>query len=112
MSLQALSDYTIISRYSRYKKDKKRRETWSEMTDRVFEMHSKKYEEALKNEEFKEDFEFAKDYVKKKRVLGSQRALQFGGDPIFKHEAKMYNCSFGYIDRVAAFSECMYLLQL
>jgi len=110
MSLQALSDYTIISRYSRYKKDKKRRETWSEMTDRVFEMHSKKYEKYLENPELVEYFEFAKDFVKKKRVLGSQRALQFGGEPIFKHEAKMYNCSFGYIDRVSAFSECMYLL--
>jgi hypothetical protein len=30
--------------------------------------------------------------MQKKRVLGSQRALQFGGDPIFKHEARIYNC--------------------
>lgn len=110
MSLQALSDYTIISRYSSYLKGKKRRETWGEMTDRVFQMHSEKYKDALTNEEFIKEFDFAHSFVKKKRVLGSQRALQFGGDPIFKHQAKIYNCSYGYIDRVAAFSEAMYLL--
>lgn len=92
MSLQALSDYTIISRYSSYLKDKKRRETWSEMTDRVFKMHATKYTEHLENEEFKIEFDFAKEFVKKKRVLGSQRALQFGGEPIFKHNSKIYNC--------------------
>ena len=92
MSLQALSDYTITSRYSGYLKDKKRRETWGEMTERVFKMHAEKYAAALENEEFKAEFEFAKEFVKKKRVLGSQRVLQFGGEPIFKHNAKVYNC--------------------
>lgn len=110
MSLQALSDYTVISRYSSYIKEKKRRETWPEMTDRVFSMHAEKYKDFIHNEEFAEEFEFAASFVRKKRVLGSQRALQFGGEPIFKHNSKIYNCSYGYIDRVAAFSEAMYLL--
>ena len=110
MSLQALSDYTIVSRYSRYSADKKRRETWPEMIDRVFDMHKGKYAKELENKELLEEFEFAKRMVKKKRVLGSQRALQFGGDAILKHHAKMFNCSFGYIDRPEAFSEAMYLL--
>jgi hypothetical protein len=92
MSLQALSDYTIVSRYSRYNKEKKRRETWNEMIDRVFDMHATKYVDALKNEEFRQEFEFAKEMVKKKRVLGAQRILQFGGEPIFKHNAKVFNC--------------------
>jgi len=110
MSLQALSDYTIISRYSRYNSLKKRRESWPEMVDRVFDMHSKQYSEALKNPEFEKEFEFAKEMVKKKRVLGAQRILQFGGEPIFKHNSKVFNCSYGYIDRPAAFNEAMYLL--
>ena len=110
MSLQALSDYTIVSRYSRFSKEKGRRETWNEMIDRVFDMHETKYSEALKNKEFREEFDFAKEFVKKKRVLGAQRLLQFGGAPVFKHNAKTYNCSYGFIDRVAAFQECMYLL--
>ena len=110
MSLQALSDYTIFSRYGRWNKDKKRREIWSEMIDRVFDMHSKQYSKALENPEFAKEFDFAKEMVKKKRVLGAQRILQFGGEPIFKHNSKVFNCSYGYIDRAQAFNEAMYLL--
>lgn len=111
MSLKALSEYTVYSKYARYLSDKKRRETWDEMVDRVFDMHAEKYVDALtKYPEFREDFEFAKRQVKKKRVLGAQRLLQFGGAPIFKHNAKVYNCAYGYIDRPAAFNEAFYLL--
>ena len=52
----------------------------------------------------------AYDDMKKKKILGSQRALQFGGSPIFKHNARMYNCISSYIDRPRFFQECMYLL--
>ena len=111
MSLKALSDYTTYAKYARYLPEKQRRETWDEMVERVFAMHAKHYEKALsENEEFQKEFEFAKLQVKKKRVLGAQRLLQFGGDPIFKHNAKVYNCSFGYMDRPAAFQEAFYLL--
>ena len=111
MSLKALSEYTTYAKYARYLPEKQRRETWEEMVDRVFAMHARRYEKALnENEEFRSDFEFAKLQVKKKRVLGAQRLLQFGGDPIFKHNSKVYNCSFGYIDRPAAFQEAFYLL--
>ena len=110
MSLKALSDYTVYSKYAKYLPEKQRRETWDEMVDRVFSMHAIRYAEALKNEEFKKEFEFAKLQMRKKRVLGAQRILQFGGDSIFKHNAKVYNCSFTYMDRPEVFNEIMYLL--
>jgi ribonucleoside-diphosphate reductase alpha chain len=111
MSIKALSDYTIYAKYARYLKDKQRRETWEEQVERVFEMHERKFADALiKFPEFRTEFEFAKKQVIKKRVLGSQRSLQFGGKSIEKHNAKMFNCSFGYIDRAVAFQEMMYLL--
>lgn len=111
MSLKALSDYTIYSRYAHYLPEKKRRETWEEITERVFAMHARKYAKPLQeSEEFRADFEFAKDMVKKKRVLGSQRALQFGGEWIEKANAKLYNCSFTYVDRPTVFQEIEYLL--
>ena len=111
MSLQALSDYTIVSRYSRYLPKLKRRETWEEMITRVFDMHAIKYKHALDTDKhFRTEFEFAKEMVLKKRVLGAQRILQFGGDAIFKHQAKVFNCAYGYLDRIKAFSETMYLL--
>lgn len=111
MSVKALSDYTIYAKYARYNSEKKRRESWEEMVDRVFEMHNKRFKDNIAiNSELKKEIEFAKQQVKKKRVLGAQRILQFGGEPVFKHNAKVFNCSFGYLDRVAAFSEAMYLL--
>lgn len=111
MSIQALSDYTVYAKYARYLPDQRRRELWDEQVDRVFDMHERKYANALDtNPDFRKEFEFAKLQVKKKRVLGSQRSLQFGGKEIEKHNAKIYNCSYGYIDRVNAFNELMYLL--
>jgi ribonucleoside-triphosphate reductase len=108
MSIKALADYTQYARYARYDKEKKRRETWYEQVDRVFEMHERKFGEKL--ESIREEFEWAKEMVRKKRVLGSQRALQFGGDPILQKQAKMYNCTVSYVDRPRFFQECMYLL--
>ena len=52
----------------------------------------------------------AYDAVKRKEILGSQRSLQFGGKPIIKHNARLYNCISSYADRTRFFQECMYLL--
>jgi len=111
MSLKALSEYTLYAKYSHYLPEKQRRETWPEIVERVFGMHARKYANVLEsNPEFKEEFEFAKRMVRKKRVLGSQRALQFGGKWIEREEFKIYNCSSTYIDRPRSFQESMYVL--
>src|SRR5690348_3374350 len=104
MSVKALQDYTYVSKYARYNKNKKRRETWAEAVDRVKEMHLKKYPQA------KKEIEWAFKQVHAKRVLGSQRALQFGGTPIERVNARLYNCCFSYADRVRFFQEAFYLL--
>ena len=80
MSIRALQDYTYASKYARYNRSEKRRETWTEAVERVKEMHLKKYGAF----NIEEDIEWAFDLVKQRRVLGSQRALQFGGVPILK----------------------------
>ena len=88
MSIRALQDYTFYAKYAKYNSAKKRRETWVETVDRVFAMHEKKFEKVLKeNEEFRTEFYFAKEQVLKKRFLGAQRALQFGGDPILQKKS-------------------------
>lgn len=93
MSIKALSDYTYYSRYARYNKEKKRRETWDEAVTRVFDMHRQKYAKQIENHpELNDYISFAENMQKKKRVLAAQRSLQFAGDPIFKHELKMFNC--------------------
>lgn len=110
MSIKALQDYTIYAKYAKYNNELKRRETWDEQVDRVFSMHERKFQPYMENETFKQAFVKAKELVKKKRVLGSQRALQFGGPSIEAHNAKLYNCCVTYIDRPRAFQEVMYLL--
>jgi ribonucleoside-diphosphate reductase alpha chain len=89
MSLKSLMDYTFVSKYARWIPEKKRRETWNEAVDRVKQMMLEQY--ADKPEALPE-IEWAYEQMRKKKVLGSQRALQFGGSPIFKHNARMYNC--------------------
>lgn len=108
MSIKALSEYTLYSKYARFLPEKKRRETWEEQVARVMGMHHTKYGEKLL--ELEDELKELTSLVKKKALLGSQRALQFGGDPILKHEAKMYNCTATYADRMDFFKEAMYLL--
>lgn len=119
MSIKSLMNYTFVSKYARWKPDKKRRETWAEAVTRVKEMMLDKYVdldpsgqlvEFEKNLQIQEEIEWAYEQMHKKRVLGSQRALQFGGDPILKHNARIYNCITSYIDRLRFFQECMFLL--
>ena len=104
MSINELQNYTFVSKYARWIPEKKRRETWKESVDRVKEMMHEQYPDV------NGEIDWSYDMMYKKRVLGSQRALQFGGKPIFKHHARVYNCIASYIDRLRFFQECMYLL--
>lgn len=95
--------------YSRWMDVDGRYEAWDESVDRVLNMHRKKYE-GIMTPELEALIKFAGDAYKDKRVLGAQRALQFGGDQLFKHEARMYNCSVSHCNRARFFQEAMYLL--
>jgi len=105
-ALQELQNYTFVSKYARWLEDKNRRETWKEAVERVKSMMHTKYAEF----DIHEDIDWAYDMMYKKKVLGSQRALQFGGDPILKRHAKIYNCTASYCDRLRFFQECFWLL--
>jgi ribonucleoside-triphosphate reductase len=105
-AIQELQNYTFVSKYARWLEDKNRRETWKEAVDRVRNMMHSKYGELGITEEI----DWAYDMMYKKKVLGSQRALQFGGDPILKRHAKIYNCTSSYCDRLRFFQECFWLL--
>ena len=88
MSLKSLMNYSFVSKYARWIPEKKRRETWDEAVSRVKQMMLSKYSDIP---EVKDDIDWAYEMMRKKRVLGSQRALQFGGKPIFKHNPRIYN---------------------
>jgi len=106
---QMLSESKFFMGYSRWDEKTNRYETWNEAVERVMNMHRKKYAHVM-SDELEEYISFAEKAYKDKIVLGAQRALQFGGDQIFKHENRLYNCAFSYADRLRFFQEAMYLL--
>jgi len=105
-ALQELQNYTFVSKYARWLEDKNRRETWKEAVERVKNMMHTKYASFG----ISDDIDWAYEMMYKKKVLGSQRALQFGGEPILKRHAKIYNCTSSYCDRLRFFQECFWLL--
>jgi ribonucleoside-diphosphate reductase alpha chain len=105
-ALNELQNYTFVSKYARWIESENRRETWKEAVDRVKNMMHTQYAD----QNISEQIDWAYELMFKKRVLGSQRALQFGGEPILKRHAKIYNCTSSYCDRLRFFQECFWLL--
>lgn len=104
-----LSESKFFMGYSRWDENLGRYEDWNEAVERVMNMHRQKYAHVM-TPELEGYIAFAEQAYKEKAVLGSQRALQFGGEQIFKHESRLYNCSAAYVDRPRFFQEAMYLL--
>lgn len=106
-----VGEYVFLSKYSQTHDGKK--ETWQEAVNRVMDMHLKRYSGMVKPEdeaEFSKMFAHAYNLYSEQRVLGAQRALQYGGELILEKHARFYNCSSTYVDRVRVFEEIMYLL--
>lgn len=104
-----LSESKFYMDYSRWDDELGRYETWEESVERVINMHRKKYNHVM-NDQLKQAIDFVEEAYKKKAILGAQRALQFGGEQIFKNEVRLYNCAFSYTDRPEFFQHAMYLL--
>lgn len=100
-----LSDITVYTKYSKYKPELNRRETWEELVDRNMQMHIKKYPHLEKP-----IVQIYKNFVIPKKILPSMRSLQFGGRAIELNNARIYNCAFLPVDDIRSFSETMFLL--
>lgn len=110
-SRPVVGEYVFLSKYSKTHDGKK--ETWQEAVNRVMDMHLKRYSGMVKPEdeaEFSKMFAHAYSLYSEQRVLGAQRALQYGGELMLEKHARFYNCSSTYVDRVRVFEEIMYLL--
>lgn len=104
MSVEALKEYILRSKYARYNRKEKRRESYAEATNRVRDMMLELYPEIV--DEINKAYDAALD----QKVLGSQRALQFGGRPALQHNSRVFNCTASYCDRLRFFQEAFYLL--
>lgn len=110
-----LSESKFYGGYSRWREKDERYETWEEAVQRVMDMHREKYtgNEVVTTPHIQKILDYideAEEAYKDKLVLGAQRALQFGGEQIFKHQARLYNCfhestSFVTKDGVKTFAD-------
>lgn len=108
-AVNIMSDAKFYNDYSRYRDADNRYETWEEAVDRVMDMHKKWLTPKMTSELMYHITQTTEAY-KNKLFLGAQRALQFGGEQLLKHQARMYNCAASYCDRPAFFGESFYLM--
>lgn len=106
---QALSDLTYKQSYARHNVALARRERWDESVERVMEMH-RAWLGAERVELLEADLDEIEAKYKERRILGSQRSLQFGGNAVLSKHARSYNCTSCYIDSPKRFSQALYLL--
>lgn len=100
-----LATHTCITKYSRYVKSKRRYETFEEIVDRVMSMHRTKLGALVSDS----DFQKVESHLLQRKILGSQRAMQFGGKPILDKNIRIYNCSFTHLDNWNKFAQIMWL---
>lgn len=111
---KALNDFIFQSKYARYNSTLGRKETFEESIERIVDMHIKflrdKYPHVFESSEFNSDFIEAIQAYRNKKVYGSQRGLQFGGEPVLRKHARLFNCSFTYVDRLEVFKQVEWVL--
>ncbi|MEX2043761.1 MAG: ATP cone domain-containing protein, partial [Opitutus sp.] len=127
-----MADYIAMAKYARYRPELGRREVFVEGVERVRDMHldffsAKGQRElpatlpadvadlageqagllvhALGGRRVGEIIRDAFAQVAVKKVLPSMRSMQFGGEAILRNHSRMFNCSFGNVDRVEFFRE-------
>lgn len=104
-----MSQTKFYEGYSRWDDTLNRYETWEEAVSRVMNMHRDYYKDKM-TAELSLLIDEAESLYKLQYALGAQRALQFGGEQLWKHQMRMYNCTSTYADRAAFFGELFYIL--
>ena len=83
IGLDMASDAKFYADYSRWDEKLLKYETWEMSVTRVMNMHRERYKDVM-SPELKNYIDMAEVEYLDKGVLGAQRALQFGGEQIFK----------------------------
>lgn len=91
-----VGNYVFLSKYSQTSGGQK--ETWDQAVNRVMDMHMKQYRNVVSTQdmpEFLDMFRKAYTLYHDQRILGAQRALQYGGELMLEKHARFYNCLGG-----------------
>lgn len=115
-----LGEFVYLRTYSRYSKEKKRRETWKETCERVVNYNinlekdyliknNKKVDENL----LRKEAEFMYDNLYHLRTFTSGRTLYMGGtDIVEQYPLSNFNCAFTEINSFETFCDLFYLLMV
>ena len=98
-------EYIHQSRYSRYRDDLDRRETWDETVDRVRDFWSDRIPKSMR-----EDLTDAMEAVRNQDIMPSMRIMMSAGKALSDHHVAGYNCADVPIDDPRVFSEIVYVL--
>lgn len=91
-----VGNYVFLSKYSQTSGGQK--ETWDQAVNRVMDMHMKQYRNVVSTQdmpEFLDMFRKAYTLYHDQKILGAQRALQYGGELMLEKHARFYNCLGG-----------------
>ena len=102
--------YIHLSRYSRYRYEDDRRETWQETVTRYFNFFGEHLKENSNYNLTKDLKNKLKESVLNLDVMPSMRCLMTAGEALHRENVAGYNCSFVAIDSPRAFDEILYIL--
>ena len=102
--------YIHLSRYSRYRYEDDRRETWQETVTRYFNFFGEHLKENSNYNLSKDLKNKLKESVLNLDVMPSMRCLMTAGEALHRENVAGYNCSFVAIDSPRAFDEILYIL--
>ena len=102
--------YIHLSRYSRYRYEDSRRETWEETVNRYFSFFAEHLKEHCNYNLSKDLKEKLQDSVLSLETMPSMRCLMTAGEALHRENVAGYNCSFVAIDNPRAFDEILYIL--
>jgi ribonucleoside-diphosphate reductase alpha chain len=102
--------YIHLSRYSRYRYEDNRRETWEETVDRYFDFFKEHLKEHCDFNATLKTLEPLKEAVLNLKVMPSMRCLMTAGEALKRENVAGYNCSYIAVDSLRAFDELLYVL--
>lgn len=98
--------YIHISRYSRWREDLQRRETWPETVQRYIDYFDGRtggaYTDILNGK--------VKQYIEELKVMPSMRALMTAGEALERENLAGFNCSYLAVNTKRSFAEALYIL--
>ena len=99
-----------MSRYSRWKPEEGRRETWSETVQRLINFFADHVDRNIGVKFENSTWDRLEDAILNTSVMPSMRALMTAGEALRRENIAGYNCSYVPIDSPRSFDEVLYIL--